>query len=115
MNHSWCNDSIVIVFKNGNIMILNVSTWHKNQFKVSERVKDMHAIYLSDIGYIIAVIDEKCINFITVCQSEWQRIAIIDYTADWIINNQVPKTIRITPNGKYSIVCIIIIIHHSFL
>ena len=75
----------------------------------AEGVKDMDAIYLKDIGYIIAIIDEESIQFIKVsnfdAESEWKTIGITDYTHnDWILKAEIPTNIRITQDGKHSIV-----------
>ena len=66
MGHCWCHDSIVIVFEHGNTIVLNAETCHNRHLECSKSIKDMDAAYLPDVGYMIAIIDEKCIRFIKV-------------------------------------------------
>lgn len=66
----------------------------------------MDAVYVKDIGFIIAVIDSQSIRFLKlgIGKEGWSTIAMIEYTnSEWILQNEVPEFVALSKNGKHSV------------
>merc|ERR1712232_1418203 len=106
--HYWCRNRIILAFENGHIIALDASSYCNQHFECPELVRDMHAIYLQDIGCIIAVIDSECIRFLKLPKDkkECEQLTAIKY-ADSQWNQEadgIPNKIQLTQNGTHSVV-----------